>query len=51
MANQNTEETRTAIDDINDSLTGIEQKVQNNQKLIMWGCICLLYTSPSPRDS
>ena len=39
MANQNTEETRTAIDDINDSLTGIEQKVQNNQKLIMWGCI------------
>lgn len=39
MANQNPEENRTAIDGINDSLTGIEQKVQNNQKVIMWGCI------------
>ncbi len=36
---QNTEETRNSIDTLNDSLTGLEQKVQNNQKTIMWGCI------------
>lgn len=39
MAKQNTEETRNALDDLNDSLTGIEQKVQNNQKIIMWSCV------------
>ena len=42
MAKNNTEETRTAIDDLNDSLTGFEQKVQNNQKLILWGCIAII---------
>lgn len=36
MANNNETETRTSIDDLNDSLSGIEQKVQNNQKIIMW---------------
>ena len=36
MAKNNQPETRTAIDDINDSLSSIEQKVQNNQKVIMW---------------
>lgn len=40
MANEKkTEETRTSIDNINDSLTGLEQKVQNNQKVIMWLCV------------
>lgn len=36
MAKEQNEETRTSIDNLNDRLTGIEQKVQNNQKLIMW---------------
>lgn len=36
MAKDKNEETRTSIDNLNESLTGIEQKVQNNQKLIMW---------------
>jgi len=36
MAKDNNEEVRTSIDNLNDSLTGIEQKVQNNQKVIMW---------------
>lgn len=36
MAKEKNEETRTSIDNINDHLTGIEQKVQNNQKVIMW---------------
>lgn len=36
MAKEQNEETRTSIDNLNDHLTGIEQKVQNNQKLIMW---------------
>lgn len=36
MAKQQNEETRTSIDNLNDQLTGIEQKVQNNQKVIMW---------------
>nr|MBD5378240.1 tetratricopeptide repeat protein [Bacteroides sp.] len=40
MANEkNNEEARNAVDNINDSLTSIEQKVQNNQKIIMWGCV------------
>lgn len=40
MANdKNTEETRTSIDTLNDSLTGLEQKVQNNQKMIIWACV------------
>lgn len=39
MAKDKNTETRTAVDDLNDSLTGIEQKVQNNQKFIMWACI------------
>ncbi len=51
MAKQNENETRTTIDDLNDSLSGIEQKVQNNQKIIAWAtvavavvvCIVLIY--------
>ena len=34
--NKKEEETRTSIDNLNDSLTNIEQKVQNNQKAILW---------------
>lgn len=37
MANSKGTETRTSIDDLNDSLLDIEQKVQNNQKKFMWG--------------
>lgn len=36
MAKEKPEETRTSIDNINDTLTSVEQKVQKNQKLIMW---------------
>lgn len=36
MANKNQQETRTSIDDLNDSLSSIEQKVEGNQKLISW---------------
>lgn len=36
MANKNQKETRTSIDDLNDSLSSIEQKVEGNQKLISW---------------
>ena len=36
---QKNDENRTSIDNINDSLTGLEQKVQNNQKVIMWLCV------------
>ena len=36
MAKNNETETRTSLDDLNDSLTGLEAKVQNNQKTIMW---------------
>ncbi len=35
MAKNNTEETRTAIDDLNDTLTGAEQKFQENKKGIV----------------
>ena len=41
MAKNNEPETRTKIDDINDSLSSIEQKVQNNQKVIMWACVAV----------
>ena len=41
MAKNKPEETRTKIDDLNESLSNVEQKVQNNQKSIMWGAILL----------
>lgn len=36
MAKDNKTETRTAIDDINDSLSKAELRIQNNKKIIMW---------------
>ena len=39
MANKNEQESTNAIDNLNDSLTGIEEKVANNQKALMWACI------------
>lgn len=39
MSKKETSETRTKIDDLNDSLTRVEQKVQNNKKLILYICI------------
>lgn len=41
MAKNNTQETRTAIDDINDQLTKAEMKVQDNKKLIMWAVVAV----------
>lgn len=42
MAKENQTENRTAVEELNDSLTGIEQKVQNNQKPIMWACVAVV---------
>ncbi|MCF0218902.1 MAG: tetratricopeptide repeat protein [Muribaculaceae bacterium] len=39
MAKDNKEGVRTSIDNLNDQLTGLEQRVQNNQKMILWVCI------------
>ncbi len=36
MANKNQTETRTSIDELNESLSSLEQKVENNKKLIGW---------------
>ncbi|MCM1110924.1 MAG: tetratricopeptide repeat protein [Clostridium sp.] len=42
MANKHhEEETHTAIDDLNDSLTGIGQKVQKNSKILVYCCVAL----------
>ncbi len=37
--NKPKEETRTSIDEVNDTLTGIGEKVQNNPKIILWSCV------------
>ena len=39
MAKKETQETRTTIDDLNDTLTKAELKVQDNKKIILWACI------------
>ena len=39
--NKPVEETRTSIDEVNDALTGIGEKVQSNPKVIVWGCIAV----------
>lgn len=39
MAKKENQETRTTIDELNDSLTKAELKVQDNKKLIMWCCL------------
>lgn len=43
MANkkQNVEETRTSIDDVNDTLTGLGEKVQNNPKIVVYSCVAV----------
>lgn len=41
MANNNQNETHSGIETLNDSLTGIEQKVEKNQKLIVWACAAI----------
>ncbi|MDE5961776.1 MAG: tetratricopeptide repeat protein [Duncaniella sp.] len=39
--NKPVEEPRTSIDEVNDTLTGIGEKVQSNPKVIVWGCIAV----------
>lgn len=39
MAKQNATETKTSIENLNDQLTGIEQKVENNKKIIVWASV------------
>lgn len=34
-------EVRTSIDEVNDTLTGIGEKVQNNPKIIVWSCVAV----------
>lgn len=42
MANKNQEaETRTSIDEVNDTLTGLGEKVQQNPKAIMYACVAV----------
>lgn len=35
----NKQETRTSIEELNENLTSVEQKVENNPKIIMWSLI------------
>ena len=39
--NKPTDETRTSIDEVNDTLTGIGEKVQSNPKVVVWSCIAV----------
>lgn len=41
MANQQNNEQQNGIDQLNDRLTSMEQRVQNNQKTIMWACVAV----------
>ena len=39
--NKPNEEPRTSIDEVNDTLTGIGEKVQSNPKVIVWSCVAV----------
>lgn len=39
--NKPNEETRTSIDEVNETLTGIGEKVQSNPKVIVWSCVAV----------
>ncbi len=39
--NKPQDENRTSIDEVNDTLTGISEKVQNNPKIIIWSCVAV----------
>lgn len=41
MAKNNNTETRTKLDDINDTLSKAELRVQNNKKVIMWASVAV----------
>lgn len=41
MAKNDNTQQRTAVDEVNDSLTSLEQRVQNNQRTIMWGILAV----------
>lgn len=40
--NKPTEEIRTSIDEVNDTLTGIGEKVQNNPKIVVWASVAVI---------
>lgn len=42
MANKNQQETRTTIDELNDSLTSVTEKVQANKKYIVWATVAVI---------
>ena len=37
-----TQETRTSIDELNESLSGLEQRVEQNKKSVIWYAVALL---------
>lgn len=39
--NKPSEEIRTSIDEVNDTLTGIGEKVQSNPKTVVWSCVAV----------
>ena len=41
MAKQNAPETKPSIEALDDQLTGLEQKVENNKKIIVWASVIL----------
>ena len=40
MAKQNNKQARTTVDEVNETLTSWEQKLENNRKLIYGICSC-----------
>jgi len=42
MAKKKNQETRTKLEDINESLSGIEQKFEQHKKVIYWIVIAIL---------
>lgn len=40
--NKNNVETRTSIDDLNETLTSVEQHVENNKKTILWVVLAII---------
>lgn len=41
MASNKPQETKNSIDEVNDTLTGIGEKVQSNPKVIVWSCVAI----------
>lgn len=42
MAKQDIKQTRTTVEDVNEKLTTMEQKLENNKKLIIYGVAAIV---------